>query len=407
MSDQQSADAISAAMLDIGLVRSTLEMSQGGVRAAIDRFSKEDCDRDLLLVQSDCDEAELRTELEELSAHVASGTQVVLVGRVDSIEFYRSIIDLGIGQYVLAPLTPQGFMRAVKDVFGAERAVARGRTIAVVGAKGGVGASTLAHNLAWSLSAMYGKPVSLVDLDLHFGTAGIDYNHETRFGLRDALSQVVGMGSIDETLLERLFSKETDTLWLLASMPSMQDSTSLMTPDALQAVVDAVARMSDFVVLDVPHVWNPTTGAALLMADEVVIVSEPSLQGLRNTQLMFESIGPGKPQGTFLRYVLTNSGLDKASEIAAKEFSEAVGSAPLLTMPWLPAAFRAAGNHGRMIADGKANAKAAASFTALAKSVSGPETAVPGAVAKKPASKPGKGFMASLRRGKGKKDAGA
>jgi pilus assembly protein CpaE len=384
-SDDASADALHAAMADISLVRSTLEAHPGGLDAALARYSAGEDTPELLVVQSNGSEAELRSGLDALSGIVSPGTQVVVVGTVDSIDFYRAIIDLGVGQYVLAPLTPAGFLRAVKDVFGGERSTVRGRTIAVVGSKGGIGASTISHNVAWCLADMFHKPVSLIDLDLHFGTAGIDYNHEPRFGLRDALQQTVGgETTLDESFLERLFSKESDTLWLLASAPSMQDSTSILSSETLEAVLDGVARMSDYTVLDVPHVWNTAMFSALLLADEVLVVAEPSLQGLRNTQLMFEAIGPSKPQGTFLRYVINNSGLDRNSEIGAKDFSEAVGSSPVLTLPWNPVAFRGAGIQGKMVSENKRDKKIAAPFMELARSVSG--TVVPVAVKPKPKS---------------------
>jgi pilus assembly protein CpaE len=386
------------AMSDIMLVRSTLEVTHGGIAAAVERHSTHDATPDLLVVQSDSDEAELTKELVDLSGVVGAGTQVIVVGKVDNIGFYHTVLDLGVGQYVLSPLTTARLLRAIKDVFGGEKATARGRVIAVVGSKGGIGASTVSHNLAWSLANTYQRPVSLVDLDLHFGTAGIDYNHDTRFGLRDALGQAQLGGTVDEAFLDRLFSKESDYLWLLASSPSMADSSKFMTAETLETVLDGIARMSTFVVLDVPHVWSPAMGNALLIADEVIIVGEPSLQGLRNTQLMFEAIGPGKPQGTFLRYIVNNLGLEKHSEIGVKEFAETVGSTPMTTIAWQPLVFRTAGIQGRMVADNKKNARLAAQFTDLAKAVSGGVE-----MPKKAPKKSTSGMFGSLFGGKPKK----
>lgn len=396
VTNEETSAAIKTAMGEISLVRSSAEIIEGGLQAALARYSSDEGTPELLVVQSDAEETVLREQLQELSGFVSPGTQVVVVGQVDSIDFYRWVIDLGVGQYLLSPLTSLGMLRAVKDVYGGERETTRGRTIAVVGSKGGIGASTVSHNLAWSLANIYDKPVSLIDLDLHFGTAGIDYNHENRYGLRDALTQAAALGSIDESLLERLFSKESDKLWLLASTPSMTDSTSLLNSDTLESVLDGVARMSDFVVIDVPHIWNPAIGGTLLMADEVVIVAEPSLQGLRNTQLMFEAISPNKPQGTYLRYVLNNCGLDRASEIGPKEFSEALGNMPVLSMPWAPAVYRNAGIQGRMMVDSKKNSKGAQIYNELARAISGGAEAADPRARKK---NTGSSLLSRLRRG--------
>ena len=395
--DDASSSVIREAMSDIQLVRSRLELGTGGIDGAVARYASGDETPDLLVVQSSENAEGVRAQLEALSGVVSPGTQLLLVGTVDSIDFYREIRDMGIGQYLLAPVTTANFLRAIKDVFGQGRSSARGRVIAVTGSKGGTGASTVSHNLAWSLARLYGKPVSLVDLDLHFGTGSIDFNHESRAGFRDALDVAANGSVVDESYIERLFSKESETLWLLASAPNMQDSSRLMVPDHVEAVLDTVARMSDFVVLDVPHLWNPATGNVLLMADEVVVVTEPSLTGLRNTQLMFEAIGSGKPQGTFLRYVINGVGLNGDTEVGGKDFSETVGSAPLLSFPWAPAVFRAAGAQGRMLGESKKNAKLVASFDELARTVAGrPGEGAAPAAAKKA------GFLSSLMGGKAK-----
>lgn len=371
MLDDAATAVLREAMRDILLVRSNLETHEGGLAAAIAHYATGTETPDLLFVQSRDGIEVVKEQLEQLAGTVSPGTQVVVLGTVDSIEFYRQVIELGVGQYLLEPLTRDRFISAITDVFGAESAVARGRIIAVIGAKGGVGASTVAHNIAWSLAAKYSTSVSLLDLDLHWGTVGIDFNHEQRSGLRDAAIQLATTGSLEEAFVERLFTKETDHLWLLASNPSMADSETLLTPEVMEGVIDTVARMSSFVVLDLPHVWSTAIGNTLVMADEAIVVAEPSLSGLRNTQLLFETLNPSKPQGTFLRYVVNGTGLDGGTEVGEKDFAEAVGSPPVLTLPWAPAVFRNAGAQGRMLGQTKGQAKLAASFTGLAERVSG------------------------------------
>jgi pilus assembly protein CpaE len=369
--DDETGEVLRRAMGDISLVRSRLEVLPGGIEGALERYSKGEDTADLLIVQSEDDEEALKEDLDRLSRVVSPGTQVIVVGTVDRIDFYRDVLHMGVGEYLLGPLTLPALMRSVKSVFGADKSSARGRTIAFVGAKGGVGSSTLCHNVAWSLARLFGRPTTVVDLDLHFGTVALDFNHEHRYGLRDALNQAAQNGSVDEVFLERLFSKDSDNLWLLASAPTLADASQVVSPEALEAVLDTAARMADFVVLDVPHVWNAAVGGALLVADEVVVVTEPTLAGLRNAQLLFEAIGPGKPAGTFLRYVVNHSGMDRGTEVGAKDFSEALGSAASATVPWQPATFRFAAEQGRMVGDTRKNAKVAAQMDELARIVAG------------------------------------
>lgn len=392
--DEATGAAIKEAMNDISLIRSRLTLRQGGVRGAAEYYGSTGLPTaDLLVVQVDGGPEEVLAQMETLSEHVSPGTQVVLVGNVNSIGFYRTVIDQGIGQYLLAPVSASDFMRSIRDVFGAEKARERGRVIAVVGAKGGVGASTIAHNVAWSLESAFKKPTAICDLDLTFGTVAINYNHDPRTGMRDALARANQSADIDEAYLERLFDKESDTLWLLASNPSLTaDSMSLMSQEALERVLDVAIRMATYTVLDVPHAWTPAVAYALMLADETLIVSDPSIQGLRNTQLLFDSLAPNKPQGTHLRYVVNMVGVDKGTEVDAKEFSEAIGFAPVATIPWNPALFRAAGAYGQMIGDLKRGHKLVGTFDTIARRLAGgvAEEAEP------KAEKSGGGFLSGL-----------
>ena len=369
--DDATADTLRGAMDNILLARSTLDVAGGGADAAISRYSSGEETPDLLFVQSHGDEASIRTQLEKLSHVVSGGTRVVVLGKVNNIDFYREVLEIGVSYYALEPLTPESYLRALRDVFGDHPSASRGRVLAVTGSKGGVGASTVAHNLAWSLSRRYRRPVSLVDMDLRFGTVSISFNNEHRFGLRDALIEAAGHGSVDGQYLERLFSKESDTLWLLASAPSLSDSTSYLSQEAVEAVLDQVALMSDFVVLDLPHGWDRTLASTLLTADEAIVVTEPSLPGLRNTQMIFDDLSPRRPAGTFLRYVINGTGLSRDTEVVSRDFSEAVGSAPVLTIPWSPGVFRMAAAQGRMPGDMKKVPAIVAGIGEMAGMVSG------------------------------------
>lgn len=364
--DPPTRAALETAMEDISLFRSSLEMHDGGIEAAIAHYA-DFATPDLVFVQSNAERDGLVRQLERLSPVVSEGTQVIVGGTVDSIDFYRSLMEIGVGQYVLTPLDAGSFLRAVRDVYGADKSAERGRRIAVLGAKGGIGASTVAHNVAWALARRYVRPVSLVDLDLHFGTAGIDFNHEPKFGLRDALNQA---DRLDEALMERLFTKDDDNLWLLASPPSLAEA-DLMSAERLEAVLEQVARMSTFVVLDIPHLWSGAIADALLVADEVLVVVEPDLPGLRNAQMLFETLGPARPNGSALRYVLNNVGLNRSTELSAKDFAETLGASAEAVIAWDPGTFRAASCNGQMIGEMRGKAKLAAQFDDLAQRLSG------------------------------------
>ena len=142
-------------------------------------------------------------------------------------------------------------------------------SIAVVGAKGGVGSSTVAHNLAWHFATGLGMDTIIADLDLGFGTAGLDFNQDPPQGIAEA---VFAPDRVDATLVDRLLSKCGDNLHLLAA-PAMLDRLYDFGETAFDSLIDAMRASTPWIVLDVPHGWTAWTRRMLVGADEVIVVA--------------------------------------------------------------------------------------------------------------------------------------
>src|SRR6185436_11665728 len=143
-------------------------------------------------------------------------------------------------------------IRAVSGLFHASDAKPVGRTLAVVGAKGGVGASTVAHNIAWAIARDVHLDAVVADLDLPFGTAGLDFNQDPPQGIADA---VTSPDRIDTAFVDRLLSKCTDHLSLLAA-PATLDKVYDFGAEAFDSILDSLRTSIPCVVLDVPHQWS-------------------------------------------------------------------------------------------------------------------------------------------------------
>src|SRR5205085_5346461 len=135
-----------------------------------------------------------------------------------------------------------------------------GRIVAVVGAKGGVGASTIAHNTAWSIARELQLQTVIVDLDLGFGTAGLDFNQDPPQGIADA---VFSPDRIDTAFIDRLLSKCTDNRSLLAATATL-DRVYDFGADAFDAIFDTLRTTMPCIVLDVPHRWSGWAKRALI-----------------------------------------------------------------------------------------------------------------------------------------------
>ena len=190
----------------------------------------------------------------------------------------------GVSDYVIAPVGAIDVVRAICNLFSTPEAKPVGRIIAITGAKGGVGASTIAHNIAWAIARDLALDSVVADLDLAFGTAGLDYNQDPAQGIADA---VFSPDRVDTAFVDRLLSKCTDHLSLLAA-PATLDRVYDFGAEAFDSIFDTLRATMPCIVLDIPHQWSGWTKRALISADDILIVAAPDLANLRNTKNLFD-----------------------------------------------------------------------------------------------------------------------
>jgi len=184
----ETAGAIDATKRDWRMKRVNMSVYMGGLSAAIEYYHKESTPN-LIMIESGMRGAELFSQLEQLAAVCEAGTKVVVVGAANDIRLYRQLIDQGVSDYLVPPLNPLGIIHSLGDLYSDPEKPFAGRVAAFFGAKGGVGSSTLAHNIAWCLSENIGQQTSLVDLDASWGTTGLDFAYDNSQGLEEALSE--------------------------------------------------------------------------------------------------------------------------------------------------------------------------------------------------------------------------
>ncbi len=183
---------------------------------------------------------------------------------MNDVTLYRELVRRGVSDYLISPVGVLQIVRAVCGLFSAPDAKPVGRIIAVVGAKGGVGASTIAHNIAFSIAHDLMLDSVVTDLDLAFGTAGLDFNQDPPQGIAEA---VFSPDRIDTAFVDRLLAKCTDHLNLLAA-PATLDRVYDFGADAFEAIFDSLRATVPCVVLDVPHQWTGWTKQTLVGADD-------------------------------------------------------------------------------------------------------------------------------------------
>jgi len=292
---------------------------------------------------------------------------VIVCGKVNDILLYRELMQRGISEYLVAPFGVIDFVRAVSNLYSAPGAQPVGRIVAVIGAKGGVGSSTIAHNIAWSIASGLDMSTIIADLDLGFGTAGLDFNQDPPQGIAEA---VFAPDRIDANLIDRLLSKCSDNLGLLAA-PATLDRLYDFSENAFDTIVDILRASAPCIILDMPHVWNGWTRRMLVGADEVIIVAGPDLANLRNTKNIMDSLRAARPNDHRPKLILNGVGLVKRPEIAIADFTKTVETEPVAIIPHEAKLFGAAANNGQMIAEIDASHKVAEIFHDLARLMTG------------------------------------
>jgi pilus assembly protein CpaE len=273
----------------------------------------------------------------------------------------------GISEYVIAPVGAMDVVRLVCGLFSSPSAKPVGRVIAIVGAKGGVGASTVSHNVAWSTAQDLKLGTVIADLDLGFGTAGLDFNQDPAQGIADA---VFSPDRIDSGFVDRLTTKCTDHLSLLAA-PATLDRVYDFNPDAFDTIFDTLRAAVPCIFLDVPHQWTGWTKRALIAADEILVVAGPDLANLRNVKNMLDLLKASRPNDRRPHYCLNQVGVPKRPEITPADFAKALEDQPVAIIPFEPQVFGTAANNGQMIAEFSSGHRTAETFRQLAQLMTG------------------------------------
>jgi len=362
----ETAAAVQAAGEDRHMAKAHVKIQMGGAAAAVEAYRNSPTPN-VILIESDNRADEILTGLDRLAEVCDFGTRVIVIGRINDVNFYRELTRRGVSEYLIAPLGTIDVVRSVCGLFVSPHAKPVGRIIAVIGAKGGVGASTVAHNVAFAIARDLALDSVVTDLDLAFGTAGLDYNQDPPQGIADA---VFSPDRIDTAFIDRLLSKCTDHLSLLAA-PATLDRVCDFGADAFDAILDSLRSSIPCVVLDVPHLWSGWTKRLLLSADDILVVAGPDLANLRNAKNMVDHLRSARPNDHRPFYCLNQVGVPKRPEITPADFAKALEDPPLAVIPFEPQIFGTAANNGQMIAEVAAGHKTADMFRQLAQVLTG------------------------------------
>lgn len=359
--DQETAALIQKAAEDRRLSKAHVTVQMGGVEAAV-AYYRDASTPNLILIESLLGRQEMLADLERLADVCDPGTKVIAIGHVNDVLLYRELIRRGVSEYVVAPMTVAQMIESIGSIYANPDTAPVGQTIAFVGTKGGAGSSTICHNTAFAIANVLESDVVIADMDLPFGTAGLDFNQDPLQGIADALA---APERLDEVLLDRLLSRCSEHLSLFAA-PIALDRPYDVDTDACETVLDIVRQSVPWVAIDVPHLWTAWAKEVVLKADHVVLTAMPDLASLRNTKNLADQLKASRPNDRPPMLVLNQVGVPKRPEIPVKDFGHAIELEPRVIIDFDAQLFGTAANNGQMIEEVSDKAKPAEAFRSLA-----------------------------------------
>ncbi|WP_296762308.1 AAA family ATPase [Sediminimonas sp.] len=337
-------DAIERASEDRRLTRVKIKVSDGGIAKACQVFETKRTPS-LLIIEVTSAGAALLKQLDSLAEVCDPGTKVVVIGAENDITLYRELMGRGIAEYLVGPITPLTYVATVQRLFAQAAATRLGKVYAFVGAKGGVGASTLAQNVAWTIAEEQASPTLLLDLDFRFGSAAVNLNLKPVTGLAKYLSDP---DKLDAALLDRLIVPRGDYLNVLPGFDDQLGDAD-PAPDAVERLIEIARASFPFVLLDLPHDWSAASRDALTSADEVIVVASPDLANLRNARALMARVRALRPNDALPRVVMNTCHMPRRKEITPDKFAKSIGGNACTAIAFDSATFGNAAAEGRTI----------------------------------------------------------
>ena len=357
---EQTSASAKALAEQRAFARCKVAARDGGLARAVTHYADHPSPH-LIIVEDDGDTETLQSRLDALAQVVEPGRKLIVVGAVNDISVYRRIVSLGVTDYLVSPLSLEGMMDAIERAAHDPQGPERCKFVAVTGARGGVGSSTIAHNMAWAAAKRVNIKTVLADMDLTFGTAGLAFNQDPRTAFGEAFSDP---DRIDLTLLERYMTGDDENLQILSTPGALRHYDGI-DEEAVEKTIDLCRQMAKLVIVDVPHVWTDWSEALLASADETILVLAPDIANIRESRNLLEFLNGKRGESKHVKVVINKSDLAKRTRLLPKDISNTLGVQPVAAIPFDPTTFIEAANDGKMIGERFKSHKLIGVFTDL------------------------------------------
>jgi pilus assembly protein CpaE len=323
---------------------------RGGSAKAIEYLSEQRSPHTLIVDISGIDLP--LSQIQILADVCEPGTTVIAIGDHNDVGLYRDLIEAGVGNYIVKPLTRELLTKALTPKANSgevgRAALKLGKMVSFIGARGGVGTTTLAANLAWHLANRQSRRVALVDLDLQNGDCALLFNIETTPGFHDALANPL---RLDHLLLDRIMTQVGERLFVLGSEEPLHDNVQI-TASAVDPLFSVLRSQFHYVIVDVPRIPAPAYRRALEIADRRVVVVDQTMRAMRDAVRVTKMFGddeiPGAEHSAEHRNIFVVDRVGEAGQhaLSLKDVHKVLQVQPTSLVPFLPSLVTPAAHHG-------------------------------------------------------------
>ena len=350
-----------------------LQIVNGGTREVVDYLAAGAPPK--LLIVDVSDSAKPMSAMLPIIAAFAEDTKVIAIGAVNDINLYREMTEAGISDYLVKPVGDRALdgainraeerrqqaMQASMSPVPAASAVSDKRSvISVLGTRGGVGATTVATNLAWLMAFDKKRDTILMDLDLQDGSIALALDVEPSHGLREVLDNP---SRIDSLFITSVGVKCGDHLTVMAAEEGVDDEVHYNT-SAVSLLVEELRKQSPILVVDVPRKAAAARAAVLAASTDIVVVTDMTLAGLRDA-IRFNAMIQQVASTARVIFVANRDG-GKEATVSKAEFEKALGKPVNVVLADDPKANQAAANAGKPVVAAAASSKMTAGFKSIA-----------------------------------------
>jgi pilus assembly protein CpaE len=357
---EQTSTSAKALSEQRAFARCKVGVREGGLARAVTHYADHPSPH-LIIVEDDGDTSTLQSRLDALAQEVEPGRKLIVVGAVNDISVYRRIVSLGVTDYLVSPLSLEGMTDAIERAAHDPKGPERCKFIAVTGVRGGVGASTIPHNMAWAAAKRANIKTILADMDLTYGTAGLAFNQDPRQPFGEAFNDP---DRLDITLIERFMTSDDENLHILSTPGALRQYDGI-DEEAVEKAIDFCRQMAKLVIVDVPHVWTEWSEALLTSADETILVLAPDIANIRDARNLLDFLNGKRGESRQAKVVINKSDVAKRTRLLPKDISNTLGVQPVAAIPFDPTTFIEAANDGKMIGDRFKSHKLIGVFTDL------------------------------------------